>query len=115
VGDKLTIFEFQGTKLLEGATNLDARYSNYNRASGGQSIVDCSVYADTVIVIENTAIVNENIERTLSREHHRESVERTSSKEHRQGPVKRMSLREHHREPVKRTPLRERHQEHLHL
>ena len=94
MGGESTVFEFQGNKLLEGATNLDARFSNYNRASGGQSIVDRRVDASTVIMIENLAIGIGNVEGTLSRVCRREPVKRTSS-----------------REPVERTPLRERRRE----
>src|SRR6202051_4882327 len=51
-----TRFKFQGNKLLEVATNLNARHANFNHASGGQSIVDCRVDTNTVVVIENVAI-----------------------------------------------------------
>ncbi|KIM71887.1 hypothetical protein PILCRDRAFT_16636 [Piloderma croceum F 1598] len=67
VGGESTIFEFQGNKLLEGATNVDARHSNYNRVSGDQFIVDRRVDVNTVIVIENVTIVIENVEGTSSR------------------------------------------------
>ena len=65
-----TRFKFQGNKLLEVSTNLDTHHANFNHASGGQSIVDHRVDANTVVVIENITIVIENIiKRMLSREH----------------------------------------------
>jgi hypothetical protein len=96
----LTIFEFQGNKLLAGATNLDARHSNFNRVFGGQSIVDRRVDVNAVIVVENVAVVIKNVERTSSRERHREPVERTPSRERRREPVERTPSRERRRENV---------------
>ena len=105
------LFEFQSNKLLEGATNFDGRFSIYNHASGGQSIVDHRVDASAVTMIENLAIGIGNVEGMLSRERRREPVERTSSRERRREPVQRTSSRERRREPVERTPLRERRRE----
>ena len=61
MGGESTIFEFQGNKLLEGATNVDARCSdfNFNNASGDQTIIDRRVYANMAIFIEK--VVDEKV------------------------------------------------------
>lgn len=65
MGSESAVFEFQGNKLLEEATNTDARHSNFNHTLGDQYIVDTD--ANTVVVIKNVAIIIENVpERTLS-------------------------------------------------
>jgi hypothetical protein len=58
VGGELTIFEFQGNKLLEGATNLNTCRSNlnFNYASGDQTIVDHRVCANTVIIVRKVVV-----------------------------------------------------------
>ena len=57
MGGESAIFEFQGNKLLEGTTNLDARHSDFNHASGDQwqSLVDSRVVVNwnVIIVIED--------------------------------------------------------------
>ena len=65
VGGESTIFEFQGNKLLEGATNLDARYSNFNYVTGDQTIIDRRVYANTVVVIEKVVVVEKVVEKVV--------------------------------------------------
>jgi hypothetical protein len=47
---------FQGNKLLEEATYLDARYSNFNHVSGDQTIIENTVVvAEKVVVVEKVA------------------------------------------------------------
>ena len=49
---------FQGNKLLEEATYLDARYSNFNHVSGDQTIIENTVVvAEKVVVVEKVVFV----------------------------------------------------------
>jgi hypothetical protein len=51
---------FQGNKLLEEATYLDARYSNFNHVSGDQTIIE-----NTVVVAEKVAVVEKVVEKVV--------------------------------------------------
>ena len=57
MGYKSTTFNFQIIKLLQGTTNVDARFSNIHQPSGSQSFLDCRVDVDAFVVIENATVV----------------------------------------------------------
>jgi hypothetical protein len=92
VGGDSTISEFQGNKLLEGATNLDARDSNFKHASGDQSIADHRVNANTIVVIENVTIVTENAAERMSSREHRDRERRR--REHQENDMENVSIYE---------------------
>ena len=72
MGGESTIFDFQGNKLLEGATNTDARHSTFNHPSGHLYIFN--VDANMVIVTRNTTIVKGTLSRMPLRERRRGNV-----------------------------------------